>query len=140
MKNTIFIAIAALMIVLSCKKDNSSSVPNVPVNVVLYASDPSFTNLNPIGGWIYYNGGSRGLIIYRKSSDEFITYDRHCTYQPENTCGKVSVEVANNIIAIDTCCSSKFLLVDGSVNKGPATLPLKRYNTTFDGNKLSIYN
>lgn len=140
MKKNIFNTIIVLFFFNSCIKDNSASIPYVPINIVLFASDPSFTNLNPIGGWIYYNGGSRGLIIFRKSPDEFITYDRHCTYQPEKPCGKISVDPSNSFLAVDSCCSSKFLLIDGSVNQGPASMPLKRYSTNFDGNRLSIYN
>ncbi len=140
MRSIILNTIIALFFLTNCIKDNSTSIPYVPVNIIIYASDPSFINLNPIGGWIYCNGGSRGLLIFRKSPDEFLAFDRHCTYQPEKPCGRVNVDPSNTFIGIDTCCSSKFLLIDGSVNQGPATLPLKRYNTSFDGNKLSIYN
>lgn len=140
MKKDILNTIIVLFFLTSCIKDNSSSIPYVPVNLIIYVSDPSFINLNPIGGWIYYNGGSRGLIIFRKSPDEFAVYDRHCTYQPEKPCGRTVVDSTNSFLAVDTCCSSRFLLIDGSVNRGPATLPLKRYNSNFDGNRLSIYN
>jgi hypothetical protein len=140
MNTKISVLIIALIVNLSCRKDDISGIPYVPVNLVLYASDPEFINLNPIGGWIYHQGGSRGLLIFRKSSEEILVYDRHCSYQPENSCGKITIDPTNNFLAIDTCCNSKFFLMDGSVNRGPATLPLRRYNCNFDGNRLTVYN
>ena len=91
------------------------------------------------GGWTYINGGSRGIIIYRASNDVFKAYDRHCTFDSSNSCALVSVEV-NNITGFDDCCGSKFILTDGSVTQGPANLPLKQYQTSFDGNELRIFN
>ena len=122
-----------------CKKDNNNSVPNTAVDIYLYTSNPSFVNLNPIGGWVYITGGVRGILIYRKSSSEFMAYDRNCTYQPNDACATIYVD-ATNIMATDTCCNSKFSMYDGSVLNGPAGLPLKQYHTAFDGNVLHIYN
>ncbi len=123
----------------SCKKDTPNTIPYVAVDIYLYTSNPSFFNLNVVGGWVYVTGGSRGILIYRKSSSEFMTYDRNCTYQSTLTCATVVVD-NTNIIATDTCCHSKFSLYDGSVIQGPAGLPLKAYNNNFDGNVHHIYN
>ena len=122
----------------SCKKDESQ-IPKVPVDIYLYASDPYFTNLNAVGGWIYLTGGSRGILVYRKSTNEFMAYDRHCPYQPQETCALVEVDVSN-LICFDYCCGSRFLITDGSVQQGPAFQPLKRYAAAWDGNLLHIYN
>ena len=129
------------MIILSnCKKEKeNNSVPNVSVDIYIYTTDPSFINLNPVGGWVYITGGAKGILVYRKSTTEFMAYDRTCTYQPSNTNARVSVD-SSNIIATDTSCGSKFLITDGSVTHSPATLPLKNYQTTFDGTVLHIYN
>jgi len=91
------------------------------------------------GGWTYVNGGSRGIIIYRVSNDQFNAYDRHCTYDSSNSCALVSVDVTN-INGLDDCCGSKFLLTDGSITNGPANLPLKKYQTNFDGQVLRVFN
>jgi len=129
---------AGIISVISCKKDNET-VPNVSVNIVISTTDPSYSNLNAVGGWLYLIGGSRGIIVYRYSIDEFMAYDRHCTYEPKETCAVVEVD-QSGIIAEDSCCGSKFLLTDGSVIDGPASILLKTYRTFFDGNNLSIYN
>ncbi|NQY67167.1 MAG: hypothetical protein HRT72_05520 [Flavobacteriales bacterium] len=124
----------------SCTKGlNQEYVPDVYVNINIFPSMPSYIDLNPIGGWMQIEGGSRGIIIYRLTNDDFLAFDRHCPYDVTNSCGKVNVNT-NNLFAVDTCCGSQFLIVDGSVNIGPATLPLKRYNTSWDGNQLTIFN
>jgi nitrite reductase/ring-hydroxylating ferredoxin subunit len=128
------------LLIFSCKKDqNQDRVPYVPVNIVLNTSDPLFVKLNAPGGWVYVNGGSRGIVIYRLSLDDFRAYDRHCPYQPNDACGKVSVN-ASQIMAVDSCCGSEFVLTDGTVAKQPASRPLTEYTTSFDGNRLLISN
>ena len=124
----------------SCKKkEQQEYVPNVPVDIYMYASSPSFVNLNAVGGWLYANGGAKGIVIYRKSNSEFMAYDRNCTYQPNNSCAKVEID-STSLIAKDNCCGSEFLMTDGSVLKSPASLPLKQYQASFDGNILHIFN
>ena len=135
-----------LLVIISiagCKKssnNSSSGIPVTPVDVSLYINNPSYVSLNSVGGWVYVpNVGVRGILVYRSSSTEFKTYDRNCTYQSTNPCATVFVD-ATNILAVDTCCHSKFSLFDGSVSQGPASFPLKAYNNTYDGNVLHIYN
>lgn len=121
-----------------CKKEDNG-IPYVRVNIQIYTSDPNFVDLNAVGGWVYVTGGSRGILVYRSSNTEFKAYERHCTYQTEDPCGRIEVD-STNIIAKDPCCGSKFLMPDGSVTQGPANLGLLQYTTSFDGNVLSIYN
>ena len=122
-----------------CSKNNDSNIPLVTVNVIIHINDPAYNMLTVPGGWTYINGGSRGIIIYRASNDAFKAYDRHCTYDSSNSCALVSVDLSN-ITGFDDCCGSKFILTDGSVTQGPANLPLKQYQTSFDGNELRIFN
>jgi nitrite reductase/ring-hydroxylating ferredoxin subunit len=123
---------------LACKKEEGR-IPVVNVDYYLYISDPKYVNLNAVGGWVYINGGSRGILVYHSSPDEFMAYDRHCTFEVENSCGQVKVE-PDNVSLKDSCCGSTFLIMDGSVTNGPAQVPLKRYTTYFDGSQLRIYN
>lgn len=137
-----FLVLSLIIIVLyfipSCKKDDNT-LPNTSVDIYIYISEPSFLPLNAVGGWVYITGGSKGIIVYRKSNTEFTALDRHCTYLPDNSCSRVAVD-SSNIIAVDTCCGSKFLITDGSVQNGPASIALKQYATSFDGSVLHIYN
>jgi len=137
-KIAIFILALLVLIGTGCEKDKDT-VPNVSVNIVLSTTDPNFNNLNAVGGWIYLIGGSRGILVYRFSIDEFMAYDRHCTYTPSESCAIVDVD-QSGVIAKDACCGSQFVITDGSVIEGPAEIPLKRYQTSFDGNLLHIFN
>ena len=137
-KKCLYILIALFSIACS-KEDENSNIPLVSVNYYIHTNDPAYNAVTVPGGWMYLNGGSRGIILYRASNDKFRAYDRHCTYNSTSSCALVSVE-NNNITAYDDCCGSKFLLTDGSVTQSPASLPLKEYQTTFDGSTLHIYN
>lgn len=133
------VIIIATLAFASCKRNNGSGIPYVPVNYQLTVSNPEFSPLLAIGGWVYIGGGSKGIIVYRFSPDEFRAYDRHCTYLVDDNC-RVSMD-DTDIFAIDnTCCSSKFLIVDGAPTEGPAAIGLQQYNTSFDGNILRISN
>lgn len=120
-----------------CKKDNNA-VPVVYTDVFLYTTDPAFAPLNATSGYIYVTGGSKGIIVYRKSQTEFMAYDRHCPYKVAD--GNVVTVDASGLIATDAVCGSKFLITDGSPNQGPAINSLKQYQTTFDGTVLHIFN
>lgn len=142
-KNRSYITIAFIFTLLigfiQCQDNESNNIPLVEVFIDININDPAYINLKNVGGWEYITGGSRGLIVYRISQDQFNVFDRHCTFQPSNTCALVSVD-ATNFTASDQCCGSSFLLENGSVSRPPATLPLKSYNTSFDGTTLSIRN
>jgi hypothetical protein len=132
--------IAAAINLIACNRREEHPVPYVPIQITFHASDPEFMPLSAVGGSIHFWGGSRGLIIYRKSQDEFNVFDRHCPYEVENSCGIVSIENLGSFTAADSCCGSKFLLIDGSVSKGPAKVSLRGYYSQWDGVRLLISN
>lgn len=134
----LFSLILTIVAFTKCKKDDNNRVPLTPVNITVNVNQPAYFNLQTVGGWEYLNGGSRGLLVYRYSADEFRAYDRHSPYNYEAGC-RVMVD-STNIFAVDTCSGSRFLLIDGSVERGPAGQPLTRYQTTFNGSILQIYN
>jgi len=139
--STILLIALAVVIVLSpsCKKEERGGVPYTQVDIQFNVNNPAYVDLQVPGGWIYITGGSRGIIVYRKTMDEFTAMDRHCTYQPENDC-QVHVDDTQVTARDTTCCGSGFLIIDGSVTQGPAALGLQLYNTTFNGTTLRIYN
>lgn len=140
-----FIALKNILLITSlfvfftgCKKDGGSPECGY-VNYSIYTSEPQFLALNAISGFIYIGGGCKGIIVYRRNQDEFLAYERACTFDADNSCPGVTVE-GNNINAVDTCCGSKFQLFDGNVTNGPASRPLQQYRTSFDGSVLQISN
>lgn len=120
-----------------CNK-NQTNIPYVPVDAYININNPAYVDLNVVGGWVYVTGGSRGILIYRSNLDEFRTYDRHATYNINDNC---TVIVDNSNLGVeDPCSSSKWIITDGSVTDGPASLPLHQYANTFDGTTLHIFN
>ncbi len=125
------------IIVAGCKKD-ANDIPDVYVDIYLYTTDPAFAPLNAVSGYAYAAGGSKGILIFRKSQNEFMAYDRHCTYKVPD--GNFVTVDASGLLAVDAACGSKFLITDGSPNQGVALNSLKQYQTAFDGNVLHIFN
>ena len=135
-----FLLLLSLIIIFSCNK-NKKRVPYVPIDLYINITLPSYTNLNLIGGWVYVSGGSKGLIVYRQTADNFMVYDRHCTYDVNAACAPATVDSTNLTISC-TCDGSQYQLYDGAVINGPATYSLQQYQSIYDGlaNTLHIYN
>lgn len=142
--NLIIVAVVLSIIPLfhtGCKKDKQNKT-RIPYVFVDFTINPMFNNLNNVGDVEVFTGGYRGVIIYRQSQEEFIAFERTCTYDPEKTCSKLYIDPGSNILATDTCCGSTFLLLDGIPTKGPATIPLLQYRTSFDAanSLLRVFN
>ena len=126
------------MVVFGCGK-TKDIMPYVSVNVTIYPSTPQYYKLNSVSGWQYISGGVNGILVYRKDVNEFIAYERTSTYQPSKNCA-CSVDTSNNVIVVDACSGSKFMITDGTAIQGPGGQQLVRYATTWDGNVLRITN
>ena len=134
-----FICILAV----ACKKKatpvQDNGIPYVPINLVIYPGDPLNYKIQTQGGWQYFSGGVAGIIVYRKTTTEFVALERASTYYPDNFEARAKVQ-ADAFTLKDTISGSKWQIFDGAVISGPATLPLRIYNNTYDGNVLRITN
>jgi len=140
MKIKTFIILLSLTLLLyACSDKNQSRIPEVYVNFYININDPQFFDLQAIGNYVYVTGGVSGIIIYRKSTTEFVAIDRCCSYNPDKRC-KVEVDTTTNQKIICPVCKSEFSLDNGLVLKPPASAPLKVYQTDFDGEKVHVYN
>ena len=121
--------------------DNSvQNIPYVPVNFDINLNLPAYNDLNFVSNHITVAGGSKGLIIYRYTLDDFVVLDRHSTSDIQLGC---TVTVDNDGLLISDASDrseSKWLIIDGSVSQGPAILPLHRYNTSWNPPILSVFN
>lgn len=132
------IYLLSFFLLLSCRDRNRSFVPDVPVNININVNEPAYFNLTVVTGWVYITGGSRGIIVYRKGTNEFVAFERHSTYEPGDACAVVVKE--DNIIVEDPCSGSQWLITDGSLVNGPASFPLVQYDTQFADPYLYITN
>jgi hypothetical protein len=144
-KSIVFIIFIFLLVFAACKKKKNTTnvsehpVPYVPVDLTIYPNDPLNFKIQAIGGWMYFNGGINGLVVYRKSQQEFVVLERTSSYLPDNPYAKVKV-MNDNFTLRDTISDSRWQMVDGLVSQGPAQWSLRIYGSTYDGNALRIKN
>lgn len=86
--------------------------------------------------------GLGGLIIFRADQNEFLAFDRACTYEASSKC---QLEDDGSFFKCP-CCGSSFWMagnadIAGSVYEGPARYALKQYKCYFDGiNTIRVVN
>lgn len=115
-------------------------MPSVLVNYTTYPGDPLNFKIQSIGGWMYVdNIGINGIIIYRKSQEEFVAIERTSSYLPDDPAAKVKV-LNDNFTLRDTVSDSRWSIFDATVTQGPAEWPLRTYGTSYNGNALTIKN
>jgi hypothetical protein len=141
----VFVTTLTIINVQGCKKKSNQAqtlpnhpVPYVPINITIYPNNPTYFNIQAIAGWQYVNGGINGLIVYRKSNEEFVVIERTSSQLPDNPNAKVKVK--SNFNLVDSISGSEWQIVDATVTKGPATWALRTYANTYDGNTLIIRN
>ncbi len=137
-----FFLLTAFIVFPGCSNDEvEDEIPFAYVNFYIDPNSTFYWRLNNTGGWEYVvaNEPSRGIIIYRGFQDDFKAYERTCPYDPYESCARIEVE-ASNITMIDSCCGSRFIILDGSPFDGPSKRPLKQYRTIYDGNLLHVFN
>ncbi len=125
-----------------CGREQQIPVPYVYVNYTVYLNNPLNDQLRVPGGYIILDDqGNQGIILYRRSIGDdydFIAMDLTCTHEPNDTC-RVVVDDTGFYLECP-CCGSKFSIFDGLPAQGPARWPLKKYQTSFNGNTVRIYN
>lgn len=124
-----------------CKKNKIHPVPNIPFDITINMTLPSYSSLIGVSGWAYVNGGSRGVIVYRRGINDFIAFDRHSPADPNGTCSEPLYPDDDNYLQlIDSCNSATFSLYDGSPISG-SEFGLRAYQAIWDGNQtLRIFN
>ena len=120
--------------------NNDYTFPNTQVNIAIPITMPQYNNVyNNIWGYEYLNGGLGGIIIVKSLNNEFIAYDRSCTFELNSDCIVSGSNLNDPILTCTDCCNSKFIINDGSVTDGEANQALKRYNTYFNITKIIFH-
>lgn len=121
-----------------CSKDDRHPIPDVS-----FAVEVPLTLLVQMGvnTSMFYTGstaaGIKGIIIFKRGENEYAAYERLCPNYPNDNC---ALDIDNAITATCTCCKSKFSLIFGTPLEGVAKYPLKQYETSVIGGRLSIMN
>ena len=129
-----------IILLVACSKDEQAPViPYVYVSFNLNPNGTEFIHLNAVNGWETVTGGYNGILIFRKSVNEFVAFERACSYDPTVTGAQVRVDTSG-ITCTCPICHSKFILLDGTSYQGPTHWPLKQYSTYYDGTLLYVSN
>jgi hypothetical protein len=96
--NKVLIAfVSAVLLFSGCSKSSNGVnyittdfFPALNVDFYINLSLPSASPLLFPQGWIYQQGGYRGIIVYR-NFDEYVAFDRTCPYKTDSSCSYVSV-------------------------------------------------
>ncbi len=137
-----------LLLTNSCNKEEiNPNIPNVYINITLDPNSTVYQELNTAGGWMYLtaNAPSRGIIVYRLTNEEFMAYDRIPPNEPNKCCENATsctrLVVGDNYPFVkDDCLGTMYSLLDGSIFSGEGKWGMIRYNATYDGFNLSIFN
>ena len=131
-----------LLLYFGCKEEISpvSPIPDVVVQEQVNLNSVSTQELKlGDGRFIYISGGIRGIILYRKSTDIYLAFERKSPYRMEDTCGVITVP-SSRFYMEDTCHKCTFGW-DGRPQSGPCRDILKQYKVQFiSSNTLSITN
>lgn len=133
-------AILMVFFVISCNKKPVKQIDiNVDIDFVIYPNTLEYQELNVVGGWMYLTAPlpSYGIIVYKKSYDEFMAYDRKPLINNES-CPNNRLDVDLPFV-VDECNDMRYNILDGFNLNGDGT-HLYWYQTEFDGTALRIYN
>ena len=168
MKNVklhLLILICALPLLHGCTKySENPNRPILPSPITIYPNQMQYQNLHTIGGWEYITSEiestSRGIIVFRRPdadnlNDTFAAYDRIPPNEPDactDSQGNTTRMIVDYPFVVDRCNNAYYNILNGQIiirepdmipsfpTDGTPVYNLIQYHTTFDGNKLTIYN
>jgi nitrite reductase/ring-hydroxylating ferredoxin subunit len=143
-KRVFLLPLLLVAIVSGCKKDSpaaTTGVPNVAVNFSVDVDNALYSSLLHVGGWVYVTGGYDGIILFCNGENSYLAFDRGCPYDCETNAKAIITVQASGITAICPVCGTQYSLYSGTIaNKGPGTIALKQYTTSFDGTYITVTN
>lgn len=124
----------------SSSPDNNDNLPNIPVNVTLSLNSPQYQNLLVPGGWVYAQGGIKGLIVYNFNNTEFAAFDRACPHiSVSDACSQMIVE--SSIKMVCPCDDSEFNILNGAPLTLGITVGARTYHAVLvSSSTLTITN
>lgn len=117
-----------------------SPIPDVIVNEQLNLNSAEAIPLKLRDGTaIAIKGGIKGIIVYRRSQDNYVAFERKSPYKMEDSCGIVKIH-SSLLYMLDSCHNCTFNW-DGRPTGGPCRDVMKTYSVQFINNfTLSITN
>ena len=108
-------------------------------NFTIEPNSAYYSGLNNVGGYMYFTGGHRGVVVVRTAYDQFVAYERTC---PADSTSRVEIseEFGSSVLECPDCHSCFSVYADGVPLDGSATpCPLYQYSTSYSGGQLWVY-
>lgn len=133
--------ILVMALLTACENDYyDDPIPQRPLDFEVNINDPLYFNLHTLN-YVYLDGlgmGVRGIILYKRGPNQYLAFERTCSFQPTDPCATLDVDPTGQFM-VDACCGSVFNF-NGDPIGGPAYRPLLQYQTSLNGSYLRIYN
>lgn len=113
-----------------CQTGDSVTGPPTSVDFTLDLTNPAYSALNNIGGYVY----NARVIVARIANGSYVALSQTCTHQG----GTVTYNLNSN--EFDCPVHGSTFATDGSVTRGPAGSPLARYTTSLNGTLLRVHS
>ena len=122
----------------SCHKDRACDTPIGDANFTLDLRMPSAETLGMIGGYVYVNGGNKGVCVAHPSDYEYNAFERTC---PNDHDVAVEMEAESGGLVLKCPkCGSRFLTTDGAPLEGSSTsCNLYKYECSADGWLVNVW-
>lgn len=131
--------VVLIAIVVSCGRDSNCKVSIGAANFCIEPNSAYYYGLNNVGGYMYFTGGHRGIVVVRTAYDHFVAYDRTCP-EDNSTPVEVSEEWGSTLLECPVCHSRFITETDGMPLEGSTTsCPLYQYSTSYSGGELWVY-
>jgi hypothetical protein len=147
-RTALYIVSLVLLALPACRSNQANEIiPTGPVNLTIDLNLPANSVLLGPGGFAYYEGGVRGVLVIHDYDDEWYAFERTCAWEPLNACSKIWIDTVaiqmkcGNYVrdTFQACCPSRYIF-NGMPVKGPARGILARYKISRTGNLLYVYN
>lgn len=139
LQSPLWIILLLCILLGACFREDHCVVPIGLTNFVIEPNSAGCPGLNNVGGYEYFHGGHRGVVIVRIAIDQFVAYERTC---PADSTSAVLVteDWGSSLLECPTCHTRFVTANDGMPLDGGATVcPLYQYNTSYSGGQLMVY-
>ncbi len=129
----------AFLLLFSCVEDNlpANCIRPLPLSI---SKSLNTSELNPVltdRGFVYINGGSKGIFLLNKGLDKFVAFDRRC---PANNCNQ-PMTFEKNLVLKCSCDGSEYSVdLGGTPQTEGFECPAAEYNAVKVGNSIRISN
>lgn len=141
----IALSVGLLLIFASCKEENPNAFidelpPAAPFEISVNLDLISSQSLE-FQNHLYINDvGLNGIVIVKRSANNYASFERTCPYQPEEDCSRIVFEYIGTGSYLACNCGDSFYNLSGFPTNSPSPRKLREYRTDLSGNFLFINN